>query len=277
MNGNAVLKNILDAYDVLFSAEKKVANYILNHPQEVVELNVVELAIKSNVSDATVIRFCKHVGCAGYHQFRIMLARSLAPESKEEERDKQDFDENNIFDSCIKTIDQISKNHENAEVIGKCAELIDASDIVHVIAKGNTATLSQYFGFRLERMGIRAMYNEDPVYFINHINLASKDDIVIGISKSGSSKSIIQGMELAKEKGLKTIAITRSRQSYIANAADYVLISSGVKESLNYQKDYDHLNEIVIINVLLHALLNAKKTANIDAERLEYILSEDKL
>ncbi len=276
MNGNAVLKNILDSYDVLFSAEKKVANYILNHPQEVVELNVVELALKSNVSDATVIQFCKHVGCAGYHQFRIMLARSLAPES-EEERDKQDVDENNIFDTCIQTIDQISKNHENAEVIGKCAELIDASDIVHVIAKGNTATLSQYFGFRLERMGIRAMYNDDPVYFINHINLASKDDIVIGISKSGSSKSIIQGMELAKEKGLKTIAITRSRQSYIANAADYVLISSGIKESLNYQKDYDHLNEIVIINVLLHALLNAKKTANINAERLEYILSEDKL
>jgi RpiR family transcriptional regulator, carbohydrate utilization regulator len=277
MNGDAVVKSILDSYDVLFSAEKKVANYILNNPQEVIELNVVELALKSNVSDATVIRFCKHIGCAGYHQFRIMLARSLAPEPKENERSENDTAENSIYDSCIKTIDQISKNHENASIIGKCVDLIAESDIVHVIAKGNTATLSQYFGFRLERMGIRAMYNDDPVYFINHINLASANDIVVGISKSGSSKSIIQGMELAKEKGLKTIAITRSRQSYIANIADYALISSGIKESLNYQKDYDHLNEIVIINALLHALLRAEKAANINAERLEYILSEDKL
>jgi len=277
VENNAVLQKIIESYDILFSAEKKVASYILHNPQEVIELNVVELSLKSNVSDATVIRFCKHIGCDGYHQFRIMLARSLAPLPHDERRDQTDATDNDIFDNCIKMIEQIRQNHENANVLGKCVELILSSSIVHVIAKGNTATLSRYFAFRLERMGIRAMYNDDPVYFINHINLASKDDIVVGISKSGSSKSVINGMELAKTKGLRTIAITRSRQSHIANISDYALISSGIKESLNYQKDYDHLNEIVIINVLLHALLNAKGTANVDAESLEYILSDDKL
>ena len=276
MDGNAVLENILDSYDILFSAEKKVANYIINNPQEVVELNVVELALKSNVSDATVIRFCKHIGYAGYHQFRIMLARTLAPQPKEE-YNPQSAADNNTYDSSIKTIEQISKNHENAQIIDKCVELIAGSGIVHVIAKGNTATLSQYFGFRLERIGIRAMYNDDPVYFINHINLAAPNDIVIGISKSGSTKSVINGIELAKEKNLPTIAITRSRQSHIANAVDYALISSGIKESLNYQKDYDHLNEIIIINVLLQKLLSSIKAENGNAEQLEYILSEDKL
>ncbi len=277
MESNTVLQKIIESYEILFGAEKKVASYILNNPQEVIELNVVELSLKSNVSDATVIRFCKHIGCAGYHQFRIMLARSLAPLPNDAGSDMADTTENDVFDNFIKTIEQIRQNHENVNVMGKCVELILSSSIVHVIAKGNTATLSRYFAFRLERMGIRAMYNDDPVYFINHINLASKDDIVVGISKSGSSKSVINGMELAKAKGLRTIAITRSRQSYIANIADYALISSGIKESLNYQKDYDHLNEIVIINVLLYALLNSKSTANVDAESLEYILSEDKL
>lgn len=277
MENMMVLEKILASYNILFSAEKKVANYVLNNPQEVIELNVVELAQKSKVSDATVIRFCKHIGYAGYHQFRIMLARTLAPEPREEEGDNNESDENYAYLSYIRTINQISNNHDNAKVIKECVKLIDTCSMVHIIAEGNTAILSQYFGFRLERMGIRAMYSQAPVYFINHINLASPDDVVVGISKSGSTKSVIHGMELAKEKGLKTIAITRSRQSHIANLSGNVLISSGTKESLSYQKDYDHLNEIVIINVLIQALLDSRKIANGNAEKLEYILSEDKL
>ncbi len=277
MNDNAVLENILESYDILFSAEKKVANYIMNNPHEVIELNVVELALKSNVSDATVIRFCKHIGYDGYHQFRIMLARTLAPQPRQDKPDLFSDSPNEIYENILKTVEQICRNHENTGLFEKCAELIAQSDIVHVIAKGNTATLSQYFGFRLERIGIRAMYNDDPVYFINHINLASSNDIVIGISKSGSTKSVINGIELAKKKNLKTIAITRSRQSHIANAVDYALISSGIKESLNYQKDYDHLNEIIIINTLLQTLIGTKKGEIGNAEQLEYILSDDKL
>lgn len=277
MNNASVLENIMSSYNILFSAEKKVANYVLNHPQETVDLNVVELANKSKVSDATVIRFCKHIGYAGYYQFRIMLARTLAPTPKEDSGEKRESNDNDIFASFIKTINKISKNHENVASILKCVDLVENCKIVHIIAEGNTATLSQYLGFRLERMGIRAIYSQAPVYFINHINLASPDDIVLGISKSGSTKSIINGMELAQEKGLKTIAITRTKQSHLANIADVALISSGVRESLNYHKDYDHLNEVIIINVLIHQLLQTRAIDNGNAAKLEYILSEDKL
>ena len=72
---------------------------------------------------------------------------------------------------------------------------------VHLAAVGNASPFAQYMGFRLGRLGIRASYNLLPEYFMNHINLAGKDDIVIAISQSGSSKSVLQAMELAKKKG----------------------------------------------------------------------------
>ena len=90
--GREVLEVIREKYDEIFSAEKKVADFILKNPQKAVDSNVSELAKKSGVSDATVIRMCHHIGYAGYYQFRITLAGDLGrkqygvdniPESKD--------------------------------------------------------------------------------------------------------------------------------------------------------------------------------------------------
>ena len=48
---------------------------------------------------------------------------------------------------------------------------------------------------------------------MNHVNLADEDDLLIAISQSGTSRQVIQGLELGKEKGLKSIAITAFAQS----------------------------------------------------------------
>ena len=72
-----VLEVIKEQYDHIFSAERKVADFVLQNPQKAVDSNVSELAKQSGVSDATVVRMCHHIGYTGYYQFRISLARDL--------------------------------------------------------------------------------------------------------------------------------------------------------------------------------------------------------
>jgi len=81
---------------------------------------------------------------------------------------------------------------------------------------------------------------------------------------------------LAKEKGLKMMAITGYRQSPISELADYVLISNGRKESFDYYKNYAHLKETALIDALLELLTNWKKIEETDADKPEVILSEYK-
>ena len=57
----SVLEIIKENYDKIFSAEKKVVEVILKRPQDVVNMNVAELAKASGVSDATVVRMCHHI------------------------------------------------------------------------------------------------------------------------------------------------------------------------------------------------------------------------
>lgn len=57
-----VMDVIRENYEKIFSVKKKVADYILEHPQEAVDANISELAKGSGVSDATVVRMCHHLG-----------------------------------------------------------------------------------------------------------------------------------------------------------------------------------------------------------------------
>ncbi|MCD2492111.1 MurR/RpiR family transcriptional regulator [Lacrimispora sp. NSJ-141] len=72
-----VIDTIKENYQQMFSAEKKVADFILQHPEQTVSSNVSELAELSGVSDATVIRMCKHLGYQGFYQMKLNLARDL--------------------------------------------------------------------------------------------------------------------------------------------------------------------------------------------------------
>src|SRR6185312_8232241 len=55
---------------------------------------------------------------------------------------------------------------------------------------------------------------------------AGPDDVVVGISFSGETVEVINILELAKEKGVKTISLTKYGQSTIANMGDISLTTS---------------------------------------------------
>ncbi len=112
---------------------------------------------------------------------------------------------------------------------------------------------------------------------MNHVNLADPEDILIAISQSGTSKQVIQGMELGKEKGLKSIAITAYAQSPISNLADYVLLSGGEEANFSYYKSYAHMNETAVIDALLSFVTNEEMIKKRQADKPEMILSEYKV
>ena len=272
-----VLEVIKDNYGKIFSAEKKVADFVLEHPQEAVDANVSELAKASGVSDATVVRMCHHLGYKGYYQFRLMLAKDVGRDEGEEIEELQNTPNPvmKIFQKYVNSLTAIAECIDE-EDMRSCVNLIKECRQAHVLAVGNTMPLALYMGFRLGRLGVKCTYGISPEYFLNHVNLADKEDIIIAISQSGSSRQIIQGMELAREKGLKMMAITGYRQSPVSELADYVLISNGRKESFDYYKNYAHLKETALIDALLELLTNWKKIEETDADKPEVILSEYK-
>lgn len=272
-----VLQVIKDEYENIFAAEKKVADYVLKHPGRTVELNVSELAKASGVSDATVVRMCHHIGYTGYYQFRITLSRDLGKQQYSSMVLKEEGDAvEKVFGRYAEAMYAIGKRID-ANVMIASANLVKNCAHAHIVAVGNSSPLAQYMGFRLGRLGVRCTYNVALEYFLNHVNLAEEHDIVIAISQSGMSKQVIKAVELGKEKGLKSIAITAYARSPLSYITDYVLLSAGTAEEFNYYKEYAHLNETAVIDALLNFVTNEEMIETRHADKLEFILSENKI
>ena len=273
----SVVENIEENYEKLFSAERKVIDVVLKRPQDVVNMNVSELARESEVSDATVVRVCHRIGYKGYYQFRLMLARDVGREQvSQSEVPEQACGVMSLFQEYAKVMMTIGQNMDE-QVMRRCVELIKNCKQAHILAVGNTAPLAQYMGFRLGRLGIKSTSNMSPEYFMNHVNLADERDIVIAISQSGASKAVVQGVELGIEKGLEAIAITAHRFSPLEKAANYVLLSRGVKESFGSYKNYAYLKEMAVIDALLDFVTSQERLGTICADKAEVILSETKM
>ena len=272
-----VLEVIREKYDEIFPAEKKIADFVMCDPVSTVSYNVAGLAAASGVSDATVIRMCHHLGYSGYHQFRLALSRDIGRAQKKENTGLPSNDViGQIFNEYAALVNAAGRNL-NIETLRECISLIKNAGTVHLISMGNTTNLARYAGFRLERLGIRSTYSELPEYYINHINLASPEDIVVAITKSGASKRVLDGMILAKEKGLKMIAVTAFGDSEAAHLADYVLVSSSLGASENYYKGYSYLGEFVLLETLLKFVTNEELIDQRKAVRPEMILAGNKL
>lgn len=281
MTENSTERTVLDTitymYDKIFQAEKKVADFILSHPDVAVNSNVSELANHSGVSDATVVRLCKHLGYDGYYQLRLFLSRDIGRNaSSNDAAPPSDTSVQSLFriiaDSTMATAASVSES-----TLQDVVDLILKSDMVHLVAAGNTTNLCMGFGPRLERLGIRCTYNMLAEHYLRHINLAKKNDIVLSISGSGTSKNVVKALQMAKEKELKTIAVTGYQYSPVSRIADYLLLSSSGKRGSVSLSQTSQLNEMVILEVLYMMLeFSISKTDRLPSEP-EMLLSESKM
>jgi DNA-binding MurR/RpiR family transcriptional regulator len=278
--GGGVFETIRLNYDEVFSAEKRVADYILKNPEQTVQANVSELAELSGSSDATVIRLCKHIGYKGFYHMKLQLAHDLGREQlfsgTLETKDPDNWGD--VLKEIATNVVHMTTNIDDV-VLRKCVELILGCETVHLVATGNSIPASIDFAFRLGRMGIRTSSSFMPEQQLNGVNLGSDRDIMIGISHSGSSKHVLQAFELAKKKNMRTIAVTDIKRTPVEKEADYIL-STGIEYSSVYIFGAaSHIYISTYLDLILYLLTSAKNATekNKETDKVEVLLSETKV
>jgi DNA-binding MurR/RpiR family transcriptional regulator len=265
------IENIRLNADGLFSAERKVADYILNHVEEAVHLNVGELSRICSVSEATIVRMCKHLGYKGFYQLKIMLAHNIGQDRIIGGDDLEINTVAEFFKGISNNMYTIGRIIDN-DTLQECVKLIEKSNTVHIIAAGNTIPSAMDFAFRLGRIEIAATSSFSDELELSSINLARYGDIVVGISHSGGSSAVIKAFNIARRKGITTIAVTDMLDCPLNKTADYVL-SSGVETSKVYVFGAEsHINTSAVLDALLFFLVKLKRLK----KGLEMFLPETK-
>jgi len=215
--------------------EQKVAAYVLAHPEEVIYLSLSRLADRCGVSDATVFRFARRVGSAGYQDFKIRLAQELAIEHSPVYAPISAVD--SLIEAAQKVIQADMKALEDTltvlelPTLEKVADRLLTARCIDIYGSGGAAVAALELQYKLIRVGVRGVAHTDAEMQLISATLLTEADAAVGISHSGRATDTLHALRVAKEAGATLIAITNHPASPIAKLADLSLCT-GAQESL---------------------------------------------
>ncbi|WP_052710114.1 MurR/RpiR family transcriptional regulator [Azospirillum thiophilum] len=231
-----MLARIAAVRDQIRPSERKLADYAMAHPGDVINLSMAELAERTGVSEPTVARFCSALGCRGFREFKIKLAQDIAGGMPFLHQDLSSAGETDgeggvpgavlagkLFDRTIATLMQV-RNNLPAEAVDRAADILAASRRIEFYGSGNSGTVAQDIQRKFFRLGMPTVaYCDSHVYFASALTLA-KGDAVVAVSSTGRTRDILDAVQNARKAGADVVALTRSG-SPLADMATVSLVA----------------------------------------------------
>ena len=279
----SVIDIIFAEYNNFYEAEKKIADYIVNNTQKVIDMTISELAESAGASDATVTRFCKKCHMKGFHHLKITLARELVESKKDDVKISGDVSESNIKESLSNILaNKVEELKQTVSMIdekelSEILNLIRNARNVQFAAVGNTIPVALDGCYKFNQIGIPSVTNPIWETQIAYTFNLSKGDVVIIISNSGSSKRVIDVIEAAKAKEAYIVSITNSNNSPIAKISDYH-IKTATREKLFLEEYYfSRISAMTVIEILYLFLTVGKPDVYKNLSKHEQSIADSKI
>lgn len=227
-----IIAKIKDSYADLRPAEQSVADAILSDIPAALEASNGEIAARAGVSQPTVTRFCRSVGCDGVRDFRLQLAQSLVVGELFLASDKGEWtaapgDElppfwGSIFGEARMALREVERQLDADLVLTAASCIASARRVMALGLGGSSSFLAEEVQNRLFRYGVPVMACRDP--YVANMTVATfrPGDVVIAISATGRTPGVVECVELARNYGVCTIAVT-APDSALATAAEIAL------------------------------------------------------
>lgn len=264
------LYKIREGLSTFTGTEKRLAEFIIEHKDEVVNDSALVLGNKVNTSAAAVVRFAKKLGYKGFTAMKVDLA-------KDNSDDDFDFDElinaNDTIDTLVKkayvsnfkTLEQTYKLI-NVSLLNDAIETLKYASHIYLFGVGGSGVVCDDFMQKLSRINRNVIYHKDFHVQMPLIAHMTEGDVVIAISYSGKTKEILAAVQHAKAVGAKVVAITQFNKNPLNKMADIVLHVPNEEKELRMGAVSSRIASLVITDLLFYGI--AKENAELTRELL---------
>jgi RpiR family carbohydrate utilization transcriptional regulator len=222
-NQSSFISQIRKAIPDMRKSEVKVASYVLENMDAVIHMRIVDLAQEAQVSEPTVVRFCRALGLSGFQAFKVLLAQSNTSihgigQFAITETDNSSDIVKKIFDTSVTQIMKV-RNYLDEQQISRAVEALTKSKRVEFYgfgASGAVAMDAMHKFFRLQFSSVA--YSDPHMQSMSAVTL-QKNDVVVAISQSGRTKDLLHAMSIAKQQGARVISLSPPNTP-VSNLAD---------------------------------------------------------
>ncbi|MGD8110606.1 MurR/RpiR family transcriptional regulator [Vibrio sp. TRT 17S01] len=267
-----IISQITERYSTLREAEKKVAKLVMDDIQQAANASITQLAERAKVSEATITRFAKAIGCKNVRDMKIKLAQSLTIGQRFILEPPDQGGYQGIYESIKQTLD-LNRNLINENSINTAVEwLHNARQTICIGMGGGSTIASQEMQHRMFRLGYPVVSYNDGLLARMVAATADSKDVLVVISASGYTPAIQDAAQLAKEYGIKVIAITPNHTP-LAEQADLVLPIVHQETDFIYKPSASRYAMLALVDVISMALaVNHKRRSRDKLRRLKVAL-----
>lgn len=257
MEQQNLLLDIQSAYNQFTKAEKKVADFVLKQPEQVIFMSISDLSEACKVADASVHRFCRTMKLKGYQEFKMKVSISLhANQNSERGLHVRENHSNSIVELAARIMNHsiTALKETNALLDEKQLEktlcLMQEAVNIYFFGIGDSLLTAQEANNKFMRITRKVHCITDPHMQAMSAAMADSSDLIIIISYSGATKDNIHVAQLAKEAGARIAAITRFVKSPLTAYADAVLLCGSNEDPLDGGSMSTKLGQLYLVDIL---------------------------
>ena len=201
----------------LNETETYVYNYVVKNTKKVLNESIRELANDTHVSTATIMRFCKKMGCEGFTELKYRLKENVEIQETKED------DANNQFDSFIERVE----SSDYLESIRRAAEIIKQSDLILTLGIGTTGDFAKYTSRLLSGMGY-CCYGVDGAAYPAQRVAEGYQVVIIVFYERLQKNPLFEEIYRYKNKNYMIIMLSNNNMGSVEHLCDEVIhVSDG--------------------------------------------------
>ncbi len=261
---NSKLKqSIQEIYTDLRRSEKKVADYLLSYTGSCRELTLDRIARESGVSQPTVLRFIRAAGYGGFKEFRYILAEEPEEGGRTWDHILYGFpftEYDRVEDVPAKlvstTIEQLKDTLRNIspDTLKEAVQALIHAEKIAVYYVENSACTASDLVTKLLYLGMNCCSYSD--YYMQNVSAGNltERDVAVGISYSGNSRSTVDAIRTAHERGVRTITLTNFENSMIEKYSDLVLRTSN-RQHFYGDAVFSRVSQLAVVDMIYTGIM----------------------
>ncbi len=268
-----MLSRIKEVASELSRAEQRVARWVLKHPRQASRSTLAAISAACEVSEPTIIRFCRHVGSEGFRDFTIQLAEELSRPVSTAHSDVHVDDTASeavakVLDASIRSLTDVRSISQDLPIADAVAALTGARQIAFagLGASGHVAADACQKFFRL---GIPCSALTNTPDLLQFSGIAKPADVLIITSRGGQWPELARAAELAASRGATVLALT-NRGSRLADAATLLFPCDDIEDRNLYTPMSSRLAHLALLDALQVVLaleMGAEATQSLERSR----------
>ena len=232
--------------------ERKIADLILNRPDQFVTLTMAELSAQERVSQGSINNFARKFFSCGFSALKLHVAAERAPTADSPLPDVlpqavKTCMQNNI--DITRSLFDITTQLNDEDVLARVVQRILSACKIDIYGVYHSSITARDLCFQLISLGIPANYVEDTYMCAVSASMLDENALVIAVSASGLTSEIIDAVQIAKENHAGVVCLTTNSFSPLAKISDDVLLSAH-REDRRENWGHTRMAQLLVIDSL---------------------------